>query len=60
MWAHYADSHKGIATGFDVLDNLLFKIDYVENRITPEADVDHSKAAMVGLVVKLLRTKHKE
>ena len=48
MWAHYADSHKGIAIGFDVLDNLLFKIDYVESRITPEADVDHSKAAMVG------------
>ena len=60
MWAHYADSHKGIAIRFDVPDNLLFKIDYVESRITPEADVDHSKAAMVGLVVKLLRTKHKE
>ncbi|WP_394199352.1 DUF2971 domain-containing protein [Litoreibacter albidus] len=60
MWAHYADSHKGIAIGFDVPDHLLFKIDYVKNRIKPHADVDHSQSAMEHLVHKLLRTKHKE
>ena len=60
MWAHYADSHEGLALGFEVPDSLLFKINYVENRIMPENDVDVSKSSMEGLIHKLLRTKHKE
>jgi len=60
MWAHYADSHKGLALGLEVPDRLLFKINYVENRIKPESDVDVSKASMEVLIHKLLRTKHKE
>ena len=60
MWAHYADSHRGLALGFEVPDKLLFKIDYVANRIKPDRNVDHSKSSMEGLIHKLLRTKHKE
>ncbi|KQI72772.1 hypothetical protein AN191_07155 [Loktanella sp. 5RATIMAR09] len=60
MWAHYAESHKGIALGFDVPERLLFKIDYVENRIKPDKDFGHSKASMQALVNKLLGTKHIE
>ncbi|GGB03392.1 DUF2971 domain-containing protein [Allosediminivita pacifica] len=60
MWAHYADSHKGVALGFEIPERLLFKIDYVENRIKPTMDVDHSRASMKILVQKLLRTKHSE
>lgn len=60
MWAHYADSHKGVALGFEVPERLLFKIDYVENRIKPDTNVDHSKSSMEGLIHKLLRTKHSE
>ncbi len=60
MWAHYADSHKGLALGFEVPDKLLFKINYVENRIKPENDVDASETSMKDLIYQLLRTKHKE
>ena len=60
MWAHYADSHKGIALGFEIPNSLLSKITYIENRIKPESDVDDSKASMQRLVHQLLRTKHKE
>lgn len=60
MWAHYAESHQGMALGFDVPDQLLFKIDYVETRIKPDVDVDHSPSSMDSLIYKLLRTKHKE
>lgn len=60
MWAHYADSHKGLALGFEVPDRLLFKINYVENRIKPNNDVDVSGPSMEGLIHQLLRTKHKE
>lgn len=60
MWAHYAQSHKGIALGFEVPERLLFKINYVENRIKPKRDVDLSKSSMKDLIHDLLRTKHKE
>ena len=58
MWAHYADSHRGLALGFDVPDKLLFKIEYVEDRISPGKDVDTSSASMRRLIYRLLRTKH--
>lgn len=60
MWAHYADSHKGLALGFEVPDYLLFQINYVRDRIKPRKDVDFSKSSMKDLIDKLLRTKHKE
>jgi hypothetical protein len=31
LWAHYADSHKGLCLGFDVPDDGPQAIDYVEN-----------------------------
>jgi len=60
MWAHYAESHRGLALGFDVPDSLLFKINYVENRIKPDRDIDRNSDEMLGLIQKLLTTKHKE
>ncbi|WNZ54068.1 DUF2971 domain-containing protein (plasmid) [Microbulbifer sp. MKSA007] len=30
MWAHYANNHRGICCGFEVNDNLLTKMDYVD------------------------------
>lgn len=32
QWAHYGDSHQGICLGFDILDEELFKIEYVKHR----------------------------
>jgi hypothetical protein len=60
MWAHYAESHRGLALGFDVPDSLLFKINYVENRIKPDSDIDRGSDAMQRLIQKLLTTKHTE
>ena len=31
MWGHYADSHKGVCLGFDVDEDLLLKVEYVDN-----------------------------
>ncbi len=60
LWAHYADSHRGIALGFDVPDHLLFEIKYLRNRIKPPSDVDSSPKAMEDLIYSLLSSKHKE
>ncbi|EKE70188.1 DUF2971 domain-containing protein [Oceanibaculum indicum] len=34
MWAHYANSHKGIVLGFDVPDETFYKVCYVKKRPT--------------------------
>ncbi len=59
LWSHYADSHKGIALGFDIPDYLLYKIDYISKRIKPPLDVDENGSSMHKLVKQLLRSKHK-
>ncbi len=33
LWSHYADSHQGIALGFDVSDEHLKEVSYTEERI---------------------------
>ncbi len=33
QWAHYADGHKGLCLGFDVLDQFLDKVNYVDERL---------------------------
>ena len=32
QWAHYADRHKGLCLGFDVIDEFLSAVDYEEGR----------------------------
>ena len=34
MWAHYADSHKGMVLGLEVPEGAFTKVDYVEERPT--------------------------
>jgi hypothetical protein len=33
IWAHYADKHHGLCLGFNVPDDRLKDVDYVENRL---------------------------
>ncbi len=33
IWSHYAESHKGLALGFDIQDNIAMRVEYVEKRI---------------------------
>lgn len=32
LWSHYADKHRGVALGFDVQDQILKAVSYVEQR----------------------------
>ena len=34
MWAHYADSHKGMVLGFDVPDQDFYRVEYEKKRPT--------------------------
>ncbi len=33
QWAHYTDNHKGICMGFEVQDEFLMKVKYVNSRL---------------------------
>lgn len=36
MWSHYADKHRGICLGFDVLRSSIQKVQYEEKRLLPD------------------------
>ena len=61
MWGHYADSHKGIALGFEIPDDLLFKVNYVKNRTRIQFDPD-TRSVVDGedTVNRLLKTKFED
>ena len=33
QWAHYADKHRGLCLGFDVVDSFLAEVKYKEERL---------------------------
>ena len=45
QWAHYADNHKGVCLGFDIPDNILFKVRYQDNPL-PADELDALKASV--------------
>lgn len=50
QWAHYSDSHKGLCLGFDIPDEMLLKIDYIDER-APQSEfkvsLEHKKEQFV-------------
>ncbi len=44
QWSHYADGYKGLCLGFDIPDNLLMKVDYVDERFSADNFLAESKA----------------
>jgi hypothetical protein len=58
MWAHYADSHRGIALGFDIKDKFLIKMRYEKNRRKINFDTSTKKVINGPSVVeRLISTK---
>ncbi len=57
MWSHYADKHKGICLGFDVPEDYLIKVEYVDSRIAIEFDDESKENINSNFVQKLFSTK---
>jgi len=60
LWAHYADSHRGVALGFDVPDHLVLRMEYIVNRIRIPSDLEQFAKEKYDLVGRMLRSKHAE
>ncbi len=58
LWGHYADSHRGIALGFDVPDDYLSPVIYTMQRTKIEFDEQTRKVVdSFAVVDELTRTK---
>jgi hypothetical protein len=60
LWSHYADSHEGIALGFDILSNFLVfeKVDYPNPPKRPTFNLKNpDDAALEAYLHKLMTTK---
>ena len=58
LWGHYADKHKGMALGFDIPDDLMFKVLYTNNRTKINFDLKKLQILDgMNVLDKLIRTK---
>jgi hypothetical protein len=63
LWSHYADSHKGIALGFDITgDNILSEIKYCLKRLPfpNDKELDMKWSWKIGQSVKVYSKVMKE
>jgi hypothetical protein len=63
LWGHYADSHRGMALGFEVPDdeNFLWKVRYRRKRFPIKWDAEVGQIVNGSDVIKgLIRTKYKD
>lgn len=58
LWGHYADSHKGLALGFEIPEDLLVAVLYRSNRTRIKFDTtQHKVVDGMNVVDQIIRTK---
>ena len=57
LWAHYADKHKGICLGFDLLDDAAHTVRYVKKRQRLPSDWNEDEKTALQWAIRLLFTK---
>jgi hypothetical protein len=68
LWSHYADKHRGVCLGFDVVYDGLVRVSYVRDRLTdPFRGVPVSRLSeampqeqLEGLIRRVLSTKFRD
>jgi hypothetical protein len=59
MWAHYGDKHKGICLGVDIDDIHIKEINYLQNMVAPNIDMNKEFGGLTEEYVdKLMVTKY--
>jgi hypothetical protein len=60
LWAHYADGHKGIALGFEILKDVILKLTYTPNQIRTQFDLTANPEENEKKFLSLAKVKYKE
>jgi hypothetical protein len=58
LWSHYADRHRGIGLGFDLLDQYVQPVTYAGKRLPAQAERNLPAGSTEALGYKLLTTKY--
>jgi len=54
LWSHYADGHKGVCLGFDVAEDVLDEVTYVDDLLTARLGDDEDPSTIPGDLQDLL------
>lgn len=60
LWAHYADSHKGIALGFEIRSNDFFYVKYSPNKIRSKIQLSRDPLENERQYLNLAKVKYEE
>lgn len=60
LWAHYADRHKGIALGFEILKDEIIKVKYTSDEIRTQIDLTNDPIENEKRNLSLFKEKHKD
>lgn len=61
LWGHYAENHKGMALGFEIPEDFLFKVNYKTERFKVVFDAEKGEIKDgENVIERLLTTKFKD
>ena len=61
LWSHYADRHKGICLGFEVLEQNIQQVVYTKNRLNLDIrKLQEQGRLSADLMKKFFKTKYKD
>jgi len=60
LWAHYADGHKGIALGFEILKDEILELTYTSNKIRTKFDLTADPGENEKRFLSLAKVKYQE
>lgn len=60
LWGHYADKHKGIAIGFEILRDEILKVDYNPDPIRKQFELTNDSEINKKLFLDLAKVKYQE
>jgi len=58
LWGHYADKHRGVAIGFEVLKDEILEVNYVGKKERPTFDLTDNSRRNKELFLELFKIKY--
>lgn len=60
LWSHYSDKHKGVAIGFDILQDKVLKVNYESDPIRKQIELTNDSKTNEKLFLDLAKVKYKK
>lgn len=60
LWGHYADKHKGVAIGFEILKDEIFEVEYSSEPKRTKFELTNNREENEKLFLDLAKTKYEK